>query len=217
MAKEGAASATAVASNWPSYWTSASRPRKRRNRNRYYDYDDGFQSRRGIVGSRRGGEGYPYYRQQPASYGGHGHHGSGYGGHGTGYSTGAYQTGHKMKMMKMKQMTGSGPGPGPGPGMGGMGMNGQENHKAQCCPLVVDPLALIALMGLLMAATMLLEGVITMTLGRKKRRRRHEAEKSFVEEIQDLAQAGREKHFQSQDHKSRYFRVPLFSCVIQVN
>ena len=102
---------------------------------------------------------------------------------------------HKM-MMKMKAMTGSGTGSGlgsgsGGPGMGGMNPNDMMNHKAECCPLVVNSLALTAFMAALMGGAMLLCTLITMG---SVRRRRRSAASSFDWQsiIMDLAHKGRE-------------------------
>ncbi len=45
-------------------------------------------------------------------------------------------------------------------------------HEKECCPLVVKPLVLVALLGSLAAATAFLNVLITMNIGRRRRRRR---------------------------------------------
>ena len=47
-----------------------------------------------------------------------------------------------------------------------------HEEKKECCPLVIKPLVLLALLGTLAAATAFLNVLITMNIGRRKRRRR---------------------------------------------
>ena len=52
--------------------------------------------------------------------------------------------------------------------------SGYGGHKLACCPLVVDPLTLFALLGFIAAATAFLNVLITMNImapGRKRRKR----------------------------------------------
>ena len=64
-----------------------------------------------------------------------------------------------------------------------------------CCPLVFDPLTLIAFFGFLAAGTYLLQITITMTImGRRKKR-------NISEKFQDILFAGRKKKY-SNAHKS---------------
>jgi hypothetical protein len=55
-------------------------------------------------------------------------------------------------------------------GHGGYGGTSYHSVKEPCCPLVVDPLCLLAILGGIAAATYLLNIVITMKLGRRKKR-----------------------------------------------
>ena len=48
-------------------------------------------------------------------------------------------------------------------------------HKKECCPLVVKPLVVLALLGSIAAATAFFNTLITMNIGRKRRRRRRRA------------------------------------------
>lgn len=53
----------------------------------------------------------------------------------------------------------------------GYGHHGHgHGYKLECCPLVVDPLTLAAILGFLAAATALLALVISASLGRRKKR-----------------------------------------------
>ena len=49
--------------------------------------------------------------------------------------------------------------------VGSHGGYGMKDKEKECCPLVVDPLPLFALLSLLAGATFLLNTVLTMTLG----------------------------------------------------
>ena len=66
-------------------------------------------------------------------------------------------------------------------GYGGHGGHGGHGHggygKLECCPLVVDPLTVAALLGTLGLATMILNALISASLGRRKKR----SDGSFVE------------------------------------
>ncbi len=47
-----------------------------------------------------------------------------------------------------------------------------HGHKKECCPLVVKPLVVLATLGAIAAATAFFNVLITMNIGRKRRRRR---------------------------------------------
>ena len=87
-----------------------------------------------------------------SGYGKHGKH-SGYGKHsGSGYGHSGYG-GHSG-------------------GYGGHGHHSGYGKKKECCPLVVDPLTLAALLGSIAVATFFLNTLITMNISKKRRRRR---------------------------------------------
>ncbi len=66
---------------------------------------------------------------------------------------------------------------------------GHHGHK-DCCPLVVKPLVVAALLGGLALGTALLNLIVTMTIGRK-RKRRSESKASLVKtHVQELMWAG---------------------------
>ena len=70
------------------------------------------------------------------------------------------------------------------------GYGHHHSYKKECCPLVVDPLTLAALLGALAAASFLLSQVIATTLRKKKRKRRSQIE-TGIERILDLAVSGK--------------------------
>ena len=57
-------------------------------------------------------------------------------------------------------------------GYGGHGHHSGYGKKKECCPLVVDPLTLAALLGSIAVATFFLNTLITMNISKKRRRRR---------------------------------------------
>ena len=61
------------------------------------------------------------------------------------------------------------------------------HHHQDCCPLVVDPLTLTAILGAIAAATAFFNTLITMNLsgGRNKRKKR-----TFGSVVEGVAQAG---------------------------
>ncbi len=61
-------------------------------------------------------------------------------------------------------------------GYGSHGSSSYGKKKLECCPLVVDPLALTALLGFLAGATAFLNVLITMNIMGKRRRRRSQRE-----------------------------------------
>lgn len=71
-----------------------------------------------------------------------------------------------------------------------------SGYGHQCCPLVVDPLTLTAILGGIAAATAFFNVLITMTLGRKKRKKRNDDQgvtlSNWANTIQDVIYAGRE-------------------------
>ncbi len=74
----------------------------------------------------------------------------------TGYGTTSHGGGHAVASLSGHGSVHSG---------GGYGSSDPE-----CCPLVVDPLTLAALLGFIAAATALLQPLITMSLRRRKKR-----------------------------------------------
>jgi hypothetical protein len=56
-----------------------------------------------------------------------------------------------------------------------------HGHEEPCCPLVVDPLCLLAILGGIAGATYFLQLVIAKTFGKKRRRRMAEVAPSLLE------------------------------------
>lgn len=77
----------------------------------------------------------------------------------------------------------------------GYGHGGYGHYKVECCPLVLDPLAFCALIGLLAAATLFLQNVIISVLGRRRRKRRKRSE--LNEEASNLVTSGRDTHYKA--------------------
>lgn len=131
------------------------------------------------------------YGQQHSGYGGHQQH-SGYGRQGSGYGHNSHGGGHsgygKGHQSKGHHASGSGYGgyhSGSGSGYGHSGGFGHHGYghgghghkkKKDCCPLVVDPLTLAALMGAIGVATGFLNTLITMNISKRRRRRRQDGE-----------------------------------------
>ena len=67
-----------------------------------------------------------------------------------------------------------------------------DYYEAECCPLVVDPLIVLALIGFIALATYLLQTVIDMSMLGKRRRKR-----SFSEDLLNIFLEGKmpESHF----------------------
>ncbi len=69
-----------------------------------------------------------------------------------------------------------------------------SGYGHQCCPLVVDPLTLTAILGGIAAATAFFNVLITMTL-RRKRKKRDDSQgvvlSGWAETVQDAIHAGR--------------------------
>ncbi len=57
--------------------------------------------------------------------------------------------------------------------------SGYGKKKIECCPLVVDPLTLLALLGSIAAATAFFNVLITMNIVGKKRRRKRSGQKGI--------------------------------------
>ena len=65
--------------------------------------------------------------------------------------------------------------------------------KVECCPLVVKPLVLLAILAALAAATAFLNVLITMNLGRRKRRKRRSLGEGWQESLVASFHRGRER------------------------
>ena len=74
-------------------------------------------------------------------------------------------------------------------------MGGYSGGYGDCCPLVVDPLTLAALLGFIAAATAFLNTVITMNIMGRRKRRMREASAAWSADLAagaavDLAHSG---------------------------
>lgn len=78
------------------------------------------------------------------------------------------------------------------------GHSGHGGGGTECCPLVVDPLTLTALLGFIAASTALLNTVITMNLT-GRRRRRAMAETSNTSILDGWLQSGKGKQLRLRD------------------
>ena len=95
---------------------------------------------------------------------------------------------------------------GSGSGYGGYGHESYGHEHHDCCPLVVDPMTLCALLGLIAAATYFLRTAITMNMnivGRKRRKKR-----SFGEDA--IFYSSSHKLFESVNNSRNdlYFNAP---------
>ncbi len=67
---------------------------------------------------------------------------------------------------------------------------GSGHGKVTCCPLVVKPLVILALLGGIAAATAFFNVLITMNIMGRRRRRKREGGVNMLERIEDLALKG---------------------------